>query len=51
MNEVADAFELEEVMTTERQLLYVAATRAREQLVISAIEPGSAFLGDFSDPA
>lgn len=51
MNEVADAFELEEVMTTERQLLYVAATRAREQLVISAVEPGSAFLGDFSDPA
>jgi superfamily I DNA/RNA helicase/plasmid maintenance system killer protein len=44
--DVADEFELDEVVSTERQLLYVAATRARDQLFISAIEPGSEFLDD-----
>ncbi len=46
VNEVADEFELDEVIGTERQLLYVAATRAREQLFISGIAPGSEFLDD-----
>lgn len=46
--EVADAFELEEVLRTERQLLYVAATRARDRLVVSAVKPGSEFLGELS---
>lgn len=36
----------DEIYNTERYLLYVAATRAREQLLITAIEPGSEFLED-----
>lgn len=46
VNDVADEFELDEVIATERQLLYVAATRAREQLFISGVAPGSEFLDD-----
>ena len=37
--DVADAFELDEVIATERQLLYVAATRARDRLVDPGIAP------------
>ncbi|MGO8172509.1 UvrD-helicase domain-containing protein [Rhizobium ruizarguesonis] len=44
--EVADEFELDEVVASERQLLYVAATRARDRLFISAVAPGSEFLED-----
>lgn len=43
---VADEFELDEVLTTERQLLYVAATRARDRLVITATAPASELLDD-----
>ena len=35
-----------EVFETERHLLYVAATRAREHLWISGVEPASEFLTD-----
>lgn len=42
--DVADAFELDEVIATERQLLYVAATRARDRLFVSGISPGSEFI-------
>jgi len=42
--DVADEFELDEVVATERQLLYVAATRARDRLWISGVEPASDFL-------
>lgn len=42
--DVADAFELDEVIATERQLLYVAATRARDRLLVSGIGPGSEFI-------
>jgi superfamily I DNA/RNA helicase len=38
--------ELDEVYATERQLIYVAATRARDRLLISGVTPGSEFLGD-----
>lgn len=38
--------DLEEVWQTERQLLYVATTRAREHLWMSAVSPASEFLGD-----
>ena len=31
---------------TERQLLYVACTRARDRLAISAVDPASEFLDD-----
>jgi plasmid maintenance system killer protein len=44
--DVADEFELDEVVATERQLLYVAATRARDHLFISGVAPGSEFLDE-----
>ncbi|WP_128292288.1 UvrD-helicase domain-containing protein [Afifella aestuarii] len=44
--DVADEFELDEVVTTERQLLYVALTRARDRALVSGLEPGSEFLED-----
>ncbi len=44
--DVADEFELDEVVATERQLLYVAATRARDHLFVSGVSPGSEFLED-----
>ena len=43
---VADEAELEEVYNTERQLLYVACTRARDRLLVTGVEPGSEFLED-----
>jgi len=46
---VADESELEEVYNTERHLLYVACTRAREALFITATEPESVFLEDLTD--
>jgi len=45
--EVADEFELDEVISTERQLLYVASTRARDRLLISGVTPGSEFIENF----
>lgn len=44
---VADSSDLEEVYHTERHLLYVACTRARDQLHVSGVEPASEFLQDF----
>ncbi|MGN6102840.1 MAG: 3'-5' exonuclease, partial [Devosia sp.] len=49
VREVADDFELDEVLATERQLLYVAATRARDRLILSATRPASEFLEEFSE--
>ncbi|MDW9689750.1 AAA family ATPase [Sinorhizobium meliloti] len=46
IDDVADEFELDEVVATERQLLYVAATRARDHLFVSAVSPGSEFFED-----
>ena len=43
---VGDDGDLQEVYDTERQLLYVACTRARERLSISAVDPASEFLDD-----
>ena len=43
---VADEVELDDVYETERQLLYVACTRARDRLLITAINPGPEFLND-----
>jgi mRNA-degrading endonuclease RelE of RelBE toxin-antitoxin system len=43
---VADASELDEVYETERHLFYVACTRARDQLIVSGVDPASEFLGD-----
>ncbi|HHY50952.1 MAG TPA: AAA family ATPase [Alphaproteobacteria bacterium] len=46
IDRVADDFELEEVLRTERQLLYVAATRARDRLIVSAVRPASEFINE-----
>ncbi len=43
---VADSSDLEEVYNTERHLLYVACTRARDCLLVTAIDPCSEFLDD-----
>lgn len=43
---VADDADLEEVYNTERHLLYVACTRARDNLMVSGVEPASEFLDD-----
>jgi hypothetical protein len=43
---VADEVELDDVCETERQLLYVACTRARDRLMVSCVSPGSEFLSD-----
>jgi superfamily I DNA/RNA helicase len=43
---VADEVDLDDVYETERQLLYVACTRARDRLLVSGIAPASEFLGD-----
>ena len=45
---VADDSDLEDVYNTERHLLYVACTRARDRLLVSAVTPASEFLDDFS---
>ena len=43
---VSDDSDLEEVYNTERHLLYVACTRARDQLLVTGIDPASEFLDD-----
>lgn len=43
---VADYMDLEDIYNTERHLLYVACTRAREHLLVSGVEPASEFLDD-----
>jgi mRNA-degrading endonuclease RelE of RelBE toxin-antitoxin system len=48
---VTDQSELEEVYRTERHLLYVACTRARDQLMVSGVEPASELLDDLKDAA
>ena len=46
---VADETELDEVYETERHLLYVACTRARDRLMLSGARPASEFLQDLGD--
>jgi superfamily I DNA/RNA helicase len=43
---VTDDADLEEVYDTERHLLYVACTRARDHLLVTGVEPASEFLQD-----
>ncbi len=43
---IADSADLEEVYVTERHLLYVACTRARDHLLVTSVEPASEFLDD-----
>ena len=50
---VTDDSDLEEVYNTERHLLYVACTRARDHLLVTGVAPVSEFLADLqtSNPA
>lgn len=43
---VGDDADLQEVYDTERHLLYVACTRARDYLLVTSVEPASEFLDD-----
>jgi superfamily I DNA/RNA helicase len=45
---VSDESDLEEVYNTERHLLYVACTRARDCLLITGVAPASEFLADLT---
>jgi mRNA-degrading endonuclease RelE of RelBE toxin-antitoxin system len=42
----SDESDLEEVYNTERHLLYVACTRARDYLLVACTAPASEFIGD-----
>jgi len=46
IQDIVDGADLQEVYNTERHLLYVACTRARDRLFITATEPASEFLDD-----
>ena len=43
---IDDDADLEDVYNTERQLLYVACTRARDHLLVTGVAPASEFLDD-----
>jgi hypothetical protein len=47
---VGDDADLQEVYDTERHLLYVACTRARDHLLVTSVEPASEFLDDMRVP-
>jgi superfamily I DNA/RNA helicase len=49
--EAADEGELDDIYETERQLLYVACTRARDRLLVTGVAPGSEFLKDLGPSA
>ena len=48
IQDISDNADLQEIYNTERHLLYVACTRARDQLLVTATEPASEFLGDLT---
>ena len=48
LQEVGDDADLKYVYETERHLLYVACTRARDELLITAVSPESEFLVDLT---
>ena len=43
---IADEADLEDTYSTERHLLYVASTRARDHLLVTGVQPASEFLDD-----
>jgi ATP-dependent exoDNAse (exonuclease V) beta subunit len=45
---VGDDADLQEVYDTERHLLYVACTRARDHLLVTGVAPVSEFLDDLT---
>ena len=48
INSIMDEADLEEVYNTERHLLYVACTRARDHLLVTSADPSSEFLDDLT---
>ena len=48
MNELGDGSDFDEFLTLEKNTLYVAMTRARDNLLVSGINPGSAFLEELN---
>jgi superfamily I DNA/RNA helicase len=46
---VGDDADLQEVYDSERHLLYVACTRARDHLLITGVDPASEFLDDLNE--
>jgi AAA domain/UvrD-like helicase C-terminal domain len=46
--DAADEAELDEIYETERRLLYVACTRARDHLLLTGVIPTSEYLSDFT---
>ena len=46
VEEITDEADLDEVYNTERNLLYVACTRARDHLLVTGVKPASEFLDD-----
>jgi hypothetical protein len=46
--DAADEAELDDIYETERRLLYVACTRAREHLLLTGVGPTSEYLADFA---
>lgn len=46
---VGDDADLQEVYDTERHLLYVACTRARDHLLVTSVEPASEFIDDMRE--
>ena len=49
VSDAADEAELDDVYETERRLLYVACTRAREHLLVTGVSPGSEYLSDLGN--
>jgi superfamily I DNA/RNA helicase len=47
---VGDDTDLEEFYNTEHHLLYVACTRARDQLLVTGVDPVSEFIDDLMMP-
>lgn len=46
---IGDIADMEAAFETERHLLYVACTRARDRLMVTGVAPGSEFLADFGE--
>ena len=49
IEEVGDEADLKDIYDTERQLLYVACTRARDYLLVTSVVPSSEFIDDMTD--
>ncbi|MEG8221168.1 AAA family ATPase [Sphingomonas sp. HH69] len=48
IEDAADDAEMDDIYETERRLLYVACTRARDRLMVSGVAPASEYLTDMS---